>query len=497
MTIYTQRNASVFVQFQLGGPSYYLGDCLDLDNIPNPRFGGIDPIQCWNRKRTGFVTKGRKYSPPGLAEVTLTHLLENTASWLEKVSCPFRLYAIKQSCGEAGVLKNWERAYVLNNVEITDDPVTQFAHHVDDNESMHEYTVVFDPPRVDILRPRVARQTTTETDDILSIGVCGNRFCDDDCGPYTLPCDNVVMGAGGGVATTANVQITQDGGNTWTAAATDPFAVNLNIMSIACFEISKGVNRILVVRNSLTATPLQCRYSDNNGATWYPLVNIGSVNTEAVSGPKGLFALDANHIWVATNQGNIYFSSDGGATWTLQASAAVASGGNVLNAIYAVDENVVFAVGDTDTIIYSQNGGDDWYAAGATGSSLNLLSVMAWNKWHILVGAENPAGAASLYMTYDGGDNWETRSYVGGTAESVVDLDFGARFGAPNVGYIATNTSGPVGSIHMTIDGGYTWEELAIPANSGLTSLVMCDVDEFFAAGNINSATGLILHGAA
>lgn len=48
MSTIFSRMASVYAQTQPGRKPQYLGDCVDLDNLPNPRFGGVDLSMCWN-----------------------------------------------------------------------------------------------------------------------------------------------------------------------------------------------------------------------------------------------------------------------------------------------------------------------------------------------------------------------------------------------------------------------------------------------------------------
>src|SRR4030042_7183069 len=218
MKIFTQKDTSVYIQFQLGKQLFYLGECIDLDSIPNPRLGGIDLIQCRTRSGRGYKTLGKKYSPPGTIEVTITELSSDVVSWLEKIQCPFTLYALQRTCGDAGVPKNWVKCSIVYQSEITGDNLGSLAHHLDDNETTHEWTMVGIPPRTDVREITISRETTTEAASALSLTNCPNLFCDDDCGAYTLPCDNwfvgTILGAG-----TANVLGSVNGGATWGATA--------------------------------------------------------------------------------------------------------------------------------------------------------------------------------------------------------------------------------------------------------------------------------------
>jgi len=487
-TIFTQRNASVFIQFQPGRENYYLGDCVDLDSIPNPRIGGIDLIQCHNRKGTGYKTLGKKYSPPGTIEVTLSELHSDVVSWLERVKCPFTLYALQRDCGDAGVFKNFERAAVVGGMEITEDALTSLAHRVDDNETMHEWTLVGVPPRMDARSVNVSRETTLATDSITSIAAPGNLFCDDNCGEYTLPCDVLYAGTLSAVGPAlASVLESTDGGTTWADTAADPFGAGIDINAVVSFEISKGVNRIVAFRETVAATPMACAYSDDRGATWIP-VTIGAVNAEFAQPGKTVFALDAEHIWAGTEQGNVYFSDDGCESWTLQGTAVTAGGAADINAIHFANENEGIAVLDGDLIIKTVDGGLHWVACtGATGTGNAVISAICFGRNRFLVGTTADALGA-LWMSYDGGASWESKTFTGHITEDATSLDFmGEHFG-----YMISNTAGPVGSIHRTIDGGHTWAELNVPTNAGLTSIIMCDYNAAKLVGLAQGGTGFI-----
>lgn len=488
MTVLTQKDASVFIQFRLGDREYYLGDCIDLDTIPNPRLGGVDYIYCWNSKRNGFVKKGKKLTPPGNIEVTLTQMMEETQSWLDKIKCPFTLYAMKRDCGDAGVFKNWVRGAILYEGIITGDELSAYAHHVDDNESNHAYTVSAPTPRSDVWHLVASRVATTNVESLDCVAPCMNLYCDDACGAYSLPGDNVLAGEDSGyLGGAAGVLSSADAGDTWSLSATAPFTAGDSIMSIACFEVGRGINRQLVVRDTKAATVLQAAYSDDGGATW-TLVNVGSIIAEGTTGPKSLVAIDAEHIWIVTDEPTVYFSSDGGETWTEQAQTA--AGANPLNAISYADTNTLVAVGNSDTVIFTIDGGINWVAAGGTGSGDDLLSVQCFNPYRWLVGTDGTAGAtSSLFITYDSGDNWEERFFTGNATEEVTDMSFAT----PGVGIIITNTAGPIGSIHMTIDGGFSWEEIAPPTNSGFNAVAMVDVTTAYIVGHANGGTAMIV----
>ena len=67
-------------------------------------------------------------------------------------------------------------------------------------------------------------------------------------------------------------------------------------------------------------------------------------------------------------------------------------------------------------------------------------------------------------------------------------------FANQHVGVIVTDTAGPIGSVHYTKDGGFTWEEIPVPTNAGLNSVALCDTNTGFVVGELQGATPMILH---
>jgi hypothetical protein len=59
---------------------------------------------------------------------------------------------------------------------------------------------------------------------------------------------------------------------------------------------------------------------------------------------------------------------------------------------------------------------------------------------------------------------------------------------------ISDNAS-PVGTVHWTKDGGYTWETITTPTNVGLNALFVCDEWNFFVCGEAQGGTGFIAKG--
>ena len=137
--------------------------------------------------------------------------------------------------------------------------------------------------------------------------------------------------------------------------------------------------------------------------------------------------------------------------------------------------------------IKTEDGGETWSAI--TGPSAqaaviaNTLAIPAENR--VFIGYAD----GDLYYTEDKGTTWSARSFEGSGAGAVKAIDFWS----PLFGAMVHNTAAPVGSIHITVDGGYNWKKLTNPStNAGLTSLSVVNPSLIWASGLVSGGTAVI-----
>lgn len=434
-----------------------------------------------------FFPKGSWRGAPSAPGGQIMMGMRKTRDYLERLgkrTAP--IHVNKPICPPRSRFTNYERSWVIAEGSInTKTRSGQAARNWDD---MAESTFTLDLTGeylLDYFEITAGRLTTTETEagnDMVMIPSWECKKNPDEWQYGFIGCD-----AAAGL--TANVLQTTDGGTTWAATATDPFAADENIMAIVAFPAAKNIWRLLCVRDGDVAAPLEVGYSDDWGATWTN-VTVGATNNEAATGARALFALDYHHIWLVTDAGNVFFSDDGGASWTDQ-GALTASGANPLNGVHSRDGIKVVAVGDTDTIIVSENGGTTWTAGVATGGGDNLLCCELSDEDRIWAGADEGGGGQTWYYSEDTALTWATRDVVGvamtaGEVKSVHFLD-------PLCGFMVHNTVGPVGTVSRTRDGGYTWEVIGtIPTNVGINRVFACTPNLAFVCGEPQGALCLI-----
>lgn len=486
-TAFTTSRGAFFLQKD--GPNTkpeYLG-CVDLDDIAEPQ-GAVNLIRCFRPDGQGWSTKATTQEPPDPVTVTVTDLIEEAASWLEKVRCPATLFINLSKCGRLDDFTIYDRTFAVNLARITNKGLSQLVRREEDLESLQSFEFAGDPPVLRMWQMTASRQPTLEANDLNDVAFCNDPTCADECGVAMDICEDgiaVADSAGGSPSVSANVLCTDDGGaDNWgdCFANPHPFGGGEDIMSAVCFPISATETRWLVARAAFTTEPMEVAYSDDGGATW-TAVTVGATNNQGANTGSALFAIDRYHIWLVLDLGYIYFSDDGGVTWTAQEEGTVTP--NDLNAVWAADELNVMAVGATDTVLFSSDGGSTWSAAAATGGG-NALNCVAWSFGFWWIGD----ASANLYYSNDNGAAWTGRTqfpnYGVGTINDIM-------FSNELCGFVAWESGANVGTLYRTRDGGYTWEAITTPTNSGLNALWVCGCNMVYAVGEAHTGTGFIV----
>lgn len=485
------KEGSLFVQVNAGEAPEYVA-CVDVDPIPDPR-GGITLIRC--RDANGnFTTIGEIQTPPDTVSTIINALTYADADILDTLAdrnCRANLFVTLRDCGKAGQFNNWVRASVLHHARLINFTGSNMVMREAGEAAMR--ALEFAGWGVYQLRNRLrlSRVTIAETANLNAIAFDTDINCGGDCGEATELGDTGLLAAGspaGSPTAAADVWHTSDG-LTWaspTGGAANPFAADHDVVGAAIFAVDRSTKRRLVVRMSVGGSPLRIAYSDDAGETW-ATVTVGSTNAESIASAKGLFVLDRDHLWLATDAGNVYFSDDGGLTWDDQASALAASGGADLNAISFIDADNGYAVGAAGLILRTQDGGETWEAIdGPTSVTDDFTAVTVFSPYRILIGSD----ADGLYHTSDTGAHWSAKTFTGQVGTGTVRA-------LANVGdlvvFMIHNPVTGQGYVHRSIDGGHSWERLATPVNAGFNDLVALNVNFAYAVGSVQGGTGVIV----
>lgn len=484
------------IWIQPDGPNtqpQFLG-CHDIADVVQPQ-GDISQRYCNKRTvKAGWDPVLESQAPPGRVTTSITTYVGKTADWLQKVRCPVPIYIHLSTCGRRDTFLNYDAGNLLYWARITNKTKTNLAKREGSDGTEQTFELSGRPPLAEYWPLRMSRLTTTEAQDARDVAHCGEEYCTGACGPSEEVCDDLLIGAASAAGpATANVLYSNDGGTTLTAMAVDPFGAGEHVSSVVCVSIGRDTLRQIAARGLTDAgNPAEIAYTDNNGASWTN-VNVGSTNGEFIPWNGGLFALDAYHIWCGTDLGHIFFSGDGGVTWTLQTTLA-----DDVNCIHFIDYNTGFAVGNTNAMQLTTDAGTSWstLTGPAAQVAANAMSCRCHDAYRLFVCYAD----GELWYSTDGGDTWTQRVLplpAGGTALNRVNAmdwldDF---FGCLAIKYTAT--ADVMGAIYRTFDGGYSWE--TYPTDEpfdvgaiGMASVVMCDKNLAYGVGDICGATATV-----
>lgn len=485
----TTKNGALWIQLQAGKASEYFA-CGDLDAISEPA-GDVGLIMC--RDANGkYKTVGRTQAAPGAVTTSLSALVYPDADILDHIkNCPVNIFALQRDCGVANVFANYLRGEILSNALVTTRSMENILRNTEDEvKTLRKLDFSADNPVIRVRKVDANRQSIAETTSLNDIAFCNDEQCAGACGSAKdLGESGVTVGnaPAGSPTSKADVWWTEDSGALWQntlGGAGHPFLVAEDVLSVVCFQVDRLVTRWLVARES-TAAAAAVAYSDDGGDTWTS-VTVGAILTEGAAWNGALFALDLQHIWFATSEGNVYFSADGGLTWELQDSAT-ASAGKPLNCIKFADFQNGYAVGDDDTIIHTTDGGDTWSAiTSPTDATDDLLSLHVFSQYRLIFGDDT----GDIWQSWDEGVNWEAKAYSGQAAtDQINDMMFVNDL----TGFMVQNTNAPVGYVHRSKDGGHTWERLDTPTNAGLNAIWVCDQNLAYAVGSAQGGTSVVL----
>ncbi len=479
---------ALWIQTTPGKAAEYVG-CLDLDPIAEPA-GDVGLLIC--RDVNGkYKTAGRTQGVPGPVTTSLSAWLYPDANILDRIrNCPVNLFALSRDCGLANVFSNYVRGTIVGNALVSNRSLENIVMREADDPALLKLDFSGDNPTSKLRQVKVTQQAIAEAQALNDISFCNAEECAGACGPQQdLGEDGVTISNAnvGSPTNRADVWWTTDKGAAWQhtlGGAADPFPAAQDLLSVVCFQIDRNTTRWLIAREPVVANPAKIAYSDNGGASW-TVVTVGSTNNEGAAWNGALFSLDSQHIWFCTSVGNVYFSADGGLTWTDQ-DALLASGSNSLNCIKFCDSENGYAVGDNDTIIHSVDGGDTWSDVASPTVADDLLSLHVFTRFRFTFGDD----AGEIYQSWDEGGNFEAKAYTGQAAtDNINDMMFVNDL----VGYMVQNTSAPVGHVHRSKDGGHSWERLDNPGvNAGLNAIWACDENLAYAVGSPSGGTAVV-----
>ena len=199
---------------------------------------------------------------------------------------------------------------------------------------------------------------------------------------------------------------------------------------------------------SFTATP------NANYATYQWFVDnvlaqtggsVFSLNDITANHTVNVTFINAGLFYSGTQNGNVYYSLDAGATWT---ATTVPSSGNAVNSVFAKSPNLYAGIAD-GYVYYSMNNGTTWiHNSSLDGSAVNSIFV---TDTAIYAGTAN----GSVGYSIDLGNSWNIVSQPDGSSVDSVFVTSSALYAGTANGnvYYSTNNGATWTAINGLVDG--------------------------------------------
>ena len=433
---------------QRGGPKpgnavRYAGkneEYLMIDAGDNPVRGGIKPAYVHDpNRRNAYRLIGSSVDTPDLPSAKITFRQKHGAlSWVRgDLSCPINFYELAGMCNRPdSFLTGWSDMITIYSQGLATDRsgANRTAFDSDDfaqDEVTFKFAAIYDVGALTF----GSNADTTITRAVIDVCYGGGVECG-ACGPANNGAKWIyALQQSDGTSTAANVVYSTDGGSTWSASTITGLAA-----ATLASAIDVAGNTLIVASSADTAYYV----TDINPRTGAPgawtKITAGFV---ASSGPTDIYVAGASEVYFTGLIGNIYKATNlyGGV------SVVATPVSTDLNRIHGLDDTIVVA-GASNAIYISTNRGRTWAApvASLTGTFQAVFVVDAYQYW---IG--NAAGTVSA--TQDGGQSWSTITMPGAATTAINDIVFATN----EVAYVAGATGATTASLYATYNGGQDW----------------------------------------
>lgn len=195
------------------------------------------------------------------------------------------------------------------------------------------------------------------------------------------------------------------------------------------------------------------------------------VNINIINDLRGLSVVNENVLWASGSHGVFLISKDGGESWLID---SVAGAGNLdFRSIEAFDENtaIVVSAGTPANIYLTEDGGKNWELTWSDSNPAVFLDAVAFrNPVEGLVAGDPVDGCLLILKTADGGNSWkridpgkipQSLNTEGGFAASGTCLAMAGEKSA------WIGTGGDLARVYYSVDAGLSWFVVNTPILSG------------------------------
>lgn len=470
--VYESKNNALWLQRECYGNIEFLG-CHDLADLTRPQGEVTLSYQRSGKNQFDAVASKQAIPEPGTTTATLYRQLVNL---IDELPCPFSLLIYYSNCGVDEDPTNYDFIDVLANIDKTEITQANVVNQIGaDGETapggdvLQEISLQF--RSFFILKPLLHTDLTLAalTGRIVAdMAVCDTDAECGDCDDPSIGCQTlwIITNGSPGLYGDARIFKSTDGGTSWTEQINSMTIASDNLSAVDCS------GDVVIITNGDTA---EYQFTNDGGTTWTLVTTPDEVINDA-------FVLSPVKIWMAADNGNIYFSDNKGTSVVTQ-DDGVATAQN-LNSIHFADSEKGYAAGDSNAFVVTENGGTSWAARTGPIAAVNLNVVRAVpNSDIVFIGGAN----GIVYRSIDKGVTWTT--VLDGSIDSA---PFGG--GVSDIAIckcnrilVSGNNSDGLGALRESIDGGNTFTTVTVASIIGaesITTLTCCDVNTYYGAGD-------------
>jgi len=458
------RHIRNFIQF--GGPRpnnpvAYAGQdaqYMMIGGVSSPEIGGVDPQWVHDPRRQGlYRLVARSITPADLPGATIT-MREKHGSiprQLQRIGCAFNAYDLVGQCKDlSDFISGWSDYVLVYSYGLVTDKDLGDRTAFDADDPIADALTIVLSEIYPVGSLNFGEQAATQIDREVVDVVYGSNVQCGNCGPED-------DGSGRLYAVTKS----SGGGSPGLPAEVIAIVNNVTYQyPIAGIGASEDPVAIAVVGQRLVVVaPTAIYWADIDFDTGLP-----GAFTKVTAGIEA--SADLTDVYVAGPR-EVYFSA---LTGYIYKSTDITTGVTALNAaattstdLYRVDghDDTLAACGTNGMIIISQNRGRTFTVAASSPVAANSLrAIGVLDKKRLWVGTFD---TGRVFYSLNGAKSWAELTFSGSGSGAVRDI----LWVNDEVGYIAHNTTAPVGRILATWNGGKDWGLLSEPRIVGFPTI--------------------------
>lgn len=438
---------------------------------------GLTPVYARDALGHPVVIAINETAPGDLPTATIQIYEKAALTVLEDMvsrQCPLNFQLRMVSCGPLDNPFIWDKITALSKGRLTtytpgDGPGLEF-----DGSNMTASGAISFEQVMFLVRTGLSGLTVgSETQAANQIAGIPLEDCN-ECGTGYPGADKILfMGLDAAGAAQPHLMVSDDGGSTWSAASTDPFAADEHIGFVQAKFVDDDSIRVIIGTPTTDASAkAKIEYADvvlgalATVSAWSTTYLDGGTNGDVIS---AMLWLRHDRLYLATDADEIYIDEHQGEDGS---QAASYSGSNTIAAFAASrDGRTVYAAGAANLILREINRSGTFVVRnGPTGGGAFTALAVAYD------GTLFAGNGQKLYKSVDGAAQAATWTEL---------KDFGTGFTVKAINPIKGDSNylrvvvsdASDGEVHESVNGGNSWRQITALTNSGYNHAYFSEIN--------------------